>query len=141
MNERDTARDAARERQTRRTLGPDAACVVCGEDDPSLLESHHVAGWRNDGGLEGPLCFNDHRRVTEMLRAGGVSMAHPKSPLDRLAALLGGLAELLLLVAGRLKGWSEWLHRLMAALDEAFPEWRALMASIPAPVVFGTVQR
>jgi hypothetical protein len=110
--------------------------VICGEDDPALLDSHHIAGWRNDGGAEGPLCFNCHRKVTERLRRAGVTMTEPNSPLDRLVAILGGVAELLFLIAGRFKGWAIWLSSLMTALDVECPTWRTVMATIPPPIWF-----
>jgi hypothetical protein len=42
---------------------PPLACVVCEEDDPDLIEMHHVDG-RNNSEWKKPLCKNHHFKVT-----------------------------------------------------------------------------
>jgi 5-methylcytosine-specific restriction endonuclease McrA len=38
-------------------------CVECGEDNPTVIEMHHVDG-RNNSNWEIPLCKNCHTKVT-----------------------------------------------------------------------------
>lgn len=126
----DTANDHLRRERRRNKLGPDAACVVCGETDARVLESHHIAGRRNDHATMAVLCRNHHAAITDDLRTDGVPMTEPGSPFARLAAILGGLATLFRRLADTLAGWSEWLSRLDAAADDHL---RALASSLPAP--------
>ncbi|WP_292463472.1 HNH endonuclease signature motif containing protein [Methanolobus sp.] len=42
---------------------PPTACVVCGEDDPEVIEMHHVEGRNNSDWIE-PLCKNCHSKIT-----------------------------------------------------------------------------
>lgn len=39
-------------------------CVVCGEDDPDVIEMHHREGRSNSDNVE-PLCKNHHSKVTK----------------------------------------------------------------------------
>lgn len=39
------------------------SCVECGEDNPNLIEMHHVDG-RNNSDKEIPLCKNCHTKIT-----------------------------------------------------------------------------
>ncbi|AKB64377.1 HNH endonuclease signature motif containing protein [Methanosarcina mazei] len=39
-------------------------CVICGEDDPDLIEMHHISG-RNNSDQVQPLCKNCHFKVTK----------------------------------------------------------------------------
>lgn len=42
---------------------PRLACLECGENDPNVIEIHHVDG-RNNSDWEIPLCKNCHTKVT-----------------------------------------------------------------------------
>lgn len=141
MIDKDTARDAARENAHARRLGDNPACTMCGETDENVLimESHHIAGRRNDPDLTVWLCRNDHARVTESLRSGGVPMTQPAHPLEWLVATLGGLAGLFLMLARRLKGWAQWLSLFMVTLDEEAPQWREHSLDLPNPFSLGPV--
>lgn len=132
-------------RLTRRTskLGDNPVCALCGENDPVTLlyELHHIAGRANEPDLTARLCRNCHAKQTEALRAGGVSMDPPPTPLHQLAALLGGLAEFVAHLAASLTGWSRFVILLIDGLDEQFPAWRdgidqlvpaRLLAPLPA---------
>src|SRR5947209_8413847 len=113
----DTANDHLREARRAQRLGPDPACRICGTTDPRILEAHHIAGRRN-APLTDILCRNHHTAITDDLRVMGVPMSDPSQSsvpeLTRLAALLGGLAAFLRMVADSLAGWAEYLHRLSA---------------------------
>lgn len=40
-------------------------CAVCGENDPEVLEEHHVSGIANSP-VTVTLCLNHHRKVTDI---------------------------------------------------------------------------
>lgn len=64
------------------------ACICCGEDDPKVLEDHHVYG-RGYSDDVVPLCKNCHAKVT-----AGQNVLSPKarskaaSPVERLVYAL-----------------------------------------------------
>lgn len=38
-------------------------CVICGEDDPDVIEMHHIYGRSNSDQVQ-PLCKNCHSKIT-----------------------------------------------------------------------------
>ncbi|WP_321431132.1 HNH endonuclease signature motif containing protein [uncultured Methanolobus sp.] len=50
-------------KRQRRGKIPPTACIVCGEDNPDVIEMHHVDGRNNSDWIE-PLCKNCHFKVT-----------------------------------------------------------------------------
>jgi len=125
-------------REVRRLrLGNDVrACVLCGEVDHDLLrrasrrliEFHHLAGEANDPELGVFLCLTHHAWCTEAMRDAGVPLAHAESRslLERLVAVLQGLAIFFQLAATLLTVWADQLAAFVGALDENHPEWRRL---------------
>jgi hypothetical protein len=126
-------RTDARRARRERTLGPGAACALCGYANPdgllrvkcSLLEAHHVCARANDPELTVVLCRNCHAEVTEGQRAAGVSFGAPPTVLHQFVAALASLAVFLLDLGQRLAAWSEALAALVPKLDLALPEWRS----------------
>ncbi|WP_440948339.1 HNH endonuclease signature motif containing protein [Methanosarcina sp. T3] len=43
---------------------PSLCCVACGEDDPEVIEMHHIFG-RNNSDQVQPLCKNCHSKITK----------------------------------------------------------------------------
>jgi 5-methylcytosine-specific restriction endonuclease McrA len=39
-------------------------CVICGEDDPDVIEMHHIYGRSNSDQVQ-PLCKNCHSKITK----------------------------------------------------------------------------
>jgi hypothetical protein len=128
-------RTAARLQRRFDRLGEAPACVMCGETNPAVLdkvEGHHVVNRVNDPGLTVVLCANCHRAQTETLTAAGVPNRYPEppTPLERLVAVLAGLATFLLSVGVTLRDWARWLDefgRHLANhgvdLSDHFPAW------------------
>lgn len=119
----DPVRTAARLRRRIDRLGDDPACTLCGENNPAVLDSvqgHHVANRVNDPRLTVVLCANCHRTQTESLSTEGVPTRYtePPSPLERLAAVLTGIAAFLLSVGATLREWARWLDTFEARLRE-----------------------
>lgn len=121
MLDPEPVRTAARLQRRLDRLGDSPACVLCGESNPAVLdkvEGHHVVNRANDAGLTVVLCANCHRAQTESLAATGVptKYAEPAWPLERLAAVLAGLAAFLLNTGATLREWSRWLDELQTRL-------------------------
>jgi len=110
----------------RREFGDDPVCSVCGEGrDP--IEFHHLAGVANDLQLEAPVCANCHLSLGEDMRRLGVDLRHePKPLLERLLAVLRGLATFFRQLGDRLGQWADKLANLIRALDEKLPGWKEL---------------
>src|SRR4051812_21663153 len=116
--------DVRKLRRARR-LGPNAACVVCGETNPeqlqrvarSLLERHHLAGRANDSELTVVVCRNHHAQLSEAQRDSGTQLQQDRSrrPARRTAALLRGLADFAELSA---PSWRRHADELEATDDD-----------------------
>src|SRR4051812_6665246 len=112
MTEQNPIRNDARRASRERKLGHAATCMLCGEAQweslvtapKSLLEAHHVVGNANDVELTVPLCRNCHAKLTEQLRQNGTSMEQPRTILDRIVAILRGLAAFFRMLAEKLTG-------------------------------------
>jgi hypothetical protein len=111
--------------QRRREFGLNPVCVMCGETDPVVF--HHLAGEANDCWIEGPHCLNCHAREHDALRHLGVDLRHqPRTLLERLEAVLRGLAVFFRQLSDRLAEWASMLAAFIRALNERFPDWREL---------------
>lgn len=121
-----------RERKVRR-LPQDAACAICGETDPLLLEVHHVAGFANDPGMVAVLCLNHHRAQSADQRAAGIDLDsdHNRTLLERAVAWLRGLALLFAALTVACREMADRLAALTAELDANYPRWRELPEARP----------
>lgn len=121
-------------------LGTDApvSCALCGESDTNVLkratrrlvEFHHLAGVANDAELGVFLCLTHHGLCTELMREG-IPLRHAERRilLERIGAVLHGLAIFFGLASPVLHGLADDLTKQTSALDEACPGWRKLDAS------------
>ncbi len=50
-------------RRNKKGKKPPIACAICGEDDKSVIERHHVDGRNNSEWIK-PLCKNCHTKIT-----------------------------------------------------------------------------
>jgi hypothetical protein len=126
--------DDVRGLRRQRRLGGGAACVICGETVPvvllrarrSLLEQHHIGGDANDSGLTVVVCRNHHAVLTEAGRVSGIALDRraERSSLERLEAVLRGLADFFELLARTLRYWAVELATTVRRLDARWPDWR-----------------
>jgi hypothetical protein len=126
--------DDVRGLRRQRQLGPDAVCVICGETNPavllrvrrSLLEQHHLGGEANDPELTVIVCRNHHAVVTEAGRVSGIELGRgaERSSLERLEAVLRGLADFFEMLGRALRHWAEELATTVRRLDARWPGWR-----------------
>ena len=138
MNPNPIANDARRARRARR-LPPDARCLFCGQDNPvvlspakaklpdSVLEEHHVVGWRVDEDLTAVVCANCHLLNHELLRTAGVDLKRPsKNLLEQLLTWLTAIGTFLHALADSAHHLAARLGALLTALDHHQPTWRTL---------------
>lgn len=125
---------ARRHESKRQRLGsPDSRCLSCGCLDVEalfavsvselpgwFLEQHHLAG-RAASDFTITLCRNCHALLTDWQEDWDERLRHPKTPVERLAALLQGLVDWLVQqakklteLAVRLHEWVRWLLGGMA---------------------------
>jgi hypothetical protein len=77
-------------------------CATCGESDPHCLEDHHIAG-RHYGGTVALICRNCHRKLSDAQKDHPKPSQDPPSLMEHVGHFLLGLADLLLLLVGKLK--------------------------------------
>ncbi len=123
---------ARRHESKRQRLGsPAPVCLSCGcrdieallavpvADLPTwFLEQHHLAKHASD--FRVPLCRNCHAILTDWQGEWDERLRHPRTSIERLAALLQGLVDWLVQqakklteLAARLQAWVRWLLRGM----------------------------
>lgn len=71
-------------------------CVVCGEDDPEVIEMHHLYGKSNSDRVI-PLCKNHHTKVTrEQNKLSPKVRSGNASPEQKIAFLIVSFGALLI---------------------------------------------
>jgi hypothetical protein len=92
---KDTYRKTVERQRRDRTVT--TACVICGEDDPRVIELHHLDG-RNNSDETIPLCKNHHTIVTDdQNKVPPNARSKKASPQEKIGYLLvthGSLLEL-----------------------------------------------
>ena len=128
---------AARAARRTRTLPPHAACAICGERNPvvleatkrgrSVLEQHHVFGEANDPDTIVVLCRNHHAIATaDQVDIGALRPGVAPSALERLSSALKSLAMFLVQLANGIYKFALDIIRTVKVLDENYPNWRTL---------------
>jgi hypothetical protein len=122
----DPIRADVRRARARRRTPPGSVCVYCGEQNPLLLQAHHVAGNANDKALTVVLCRNHHHLNTLGHLDLGVDLAPAEDALDvdLLIGVLRGLAVFFVLLAEVLVAWADRLDARVHSLDANCPTWR-----------------
>jgi hypothetical protein len=93
----------------------------------SLLEQHHLGGEANDPELTVVVCRNHHAVLTEAGRVSGIELDRrtERHSLERLEAVLRGVADLFELLAHALRHWAVEIATTVRRLDTHSPEWRS----------------
>ena len=125
MNPRQTA---GREERRLQKLGGANACAFCGESNLEclrILENHHVGGRVNDPQTKIPLCFNCHRKATEMQMQEEAILSRQPTPLEAIVAVISCWIAFLESCCQTLRAWLERLNEFIRFLDESYVDWRA----------------
>ena len=83
------------------------ACAVCGEDRPTILERHHIAGRKYDPATM-ILCKNHHALITDTQKDFPPNTDSP-SELECIGRMLINLAELFRMLVEKLKEFGTYL--------------------------------
>jgi hypothetical protein len=130
--EKEIARLTKAEKRLQLLGDDDPRCGLCGYNKNSRnVEKHHVAGRKNSK-LTVPLCRNCHGDVSDRQEEQAPDFRSNESndPLVRQAAMLQGVALLLIVLAVALMAWSEWNYRASADLATAYgAEWYTVIAA------------
>jgi hypothetical protein len=120
-DERTFKRNPARETEIRRERRREAAierlgannpaCVICGENDPRVLEKHHLEGQAYGDSLV-PVCRNCHRKLSDLQKDHPDKITEIPGPLEKIAHLLLGLADLFELVVSTFREFAAYLIEL-----------------------------
>lgn len=117
-----------RRERARRKLPTGAACAICGESNPLVLEVHHIAGRANLPEETVVLCLNHHRQQSADQRAAGINLENgpARSLVDRAAAWLRGLALFFAALSDACRDMADRLGRFASGLDANYPGWRQM---------------
>ncbi len=121
--EHDPIQNDARRARRERTLGPDAACILCGTTTPeallrvnrSLLEAHHVVTQAHDDALTLPVCRNCHALLTEGQHLHGVIFQQRSTIPERIAVILTALSAFFHTLGDTLATWAASLTTFIGA--------------------------
>lgn len=86
-------REARRQRAIERLGIKNPVCLFCPENDPVVLERHHLAGQAYDQSTV-VVCRNHHRKLSDLQKDHPEKIADPPDPLEIIAHFLLGLADL-----------------------------------------------
>ena len=109
--EREVFRDKRRRAALRRLQCDDPICVICGEDDPLVLELDHNAG-RKHHDTTSITCRNCHGKRTERQREQPKGGADPRNPLEVIGRWLLSIAEYFEGMVATLRRFGEFLIKL-----------------------------
>jgi hypothetical protein len=112
--ETEIRRESRRQRALERLGCSNPACIRCGENDPLLLEKHHLEG-QEFGNTLVIVCRNCHRKLSDRQKDHPEKIGEPPDKLEAIAHFLLGLADLFELLIGRLREFARHL------LDRANP--------------------
>lgn len=132
MIDEDPIRTDGRRRRKQQRLGSShPVCLVCNCSDiaaltdvtpewlkergvivpPGLMEMHHVVGQKHDSDFVVALCLNCHRKVTEALDQGQITMQPKRDSRELVALMLDALAIFLDMLVAAVRRWAELLRK------------------------------
>jgi hypothetical protein len=91
--EKELRREARRQRAIERLGIRNPSCIYCGENDPLVLERHHLAG-KDYGTGTVVVCRNHHRKLSDRQKDYPEKITEIPDALEAIAHFLLGLADL-----------------------------------------------
>lgn len=102
MKSTDCAMESRKRRRLEQLSSQDPYCATCGEADWRTLELHHVAGRKYDD-VCAVICRNCHRKLSDDQLGHSASAMDAAPHLISIGHFLLGLADMLRLVAAKLR--------------------------------------
>lgn len=93
MDQHELKRERRKQRALERLGSNNSRCILCGYDDPTALELHHVAG-RAFGDELVVVCRNHHRALSDHQNDHPPQRDKHPDEIERTAHFLKGLADL-----------------------------------------------
>ena len=121
-------RTARRGEKQRRRVPPGDVCCFCGEDDPRVLQQHHVMGRAHEPDVTVTSCLNDHAKATDGKLREEVPLSATDNVFDRVAAIFDALAAFFRFLAESLNRLAVQMRSSIGKLDAQHPEWRATLS-------------
>ena len=108
MSEKEMKRETRRQKAFDR-LGTDhPMCACCPETDWRCMELHHLEG-EDFGKTLIVVCRNCHRKLSDAQKDHPTKSGEPPTSTERIGHFLMGLADLFLLLAGKLWEFGQYL--------------------------------
>ena len=102
MNDIELRRERRRQRVLERLGSNNPRCVVCGYDDPHVLQRHHIAGRAFDDESV-VVCANHHGPLSDWQKDHPRQHGRQPSDFERIGHFLLGLADLFEMLLKRLR--------------------------------------
>jgi hypothetical protein len=106
--EMEIRRQARRRRALERLGSKYPACVICGENDPLVLELHHTEGQKFGNTLV-PVCRNCHRKLSDLQKNHPEKISDPPDELEIIAHALLGRADFAEILAAQDRKFAQQL--------------------------------
>lgn len=106
QKETEINREARRQRAIERLGVKNPRCIHCGEDDPLVLECHHLSG-QAFGKETIVVCRNHHRKLSDSQKDHPSKIQDPPDRLEVIAHFLLGVADLFELLIRKLREFAQ----------------------------------
>jgi hypothetical protein len=119
--ETEIRRESRRQRALERLGVDNPKCIYCDEDDPLVLERHHLGGQAYDGATV-IVCRNHHRKLSDRQKDHPEKIGDPPDKLEAIGHFLLGLADLSELLIKKLREFAAVLLDRANTTRDNLPE-------------------
>lgn len=100
--------EARKQKRLERLGSNHRVCIICGEDDDTCLELHHIAG-KDYGDDLCTVCRNCHRKLSDSQRDHPAMIGKTPVTLEMIGHLLLNLADFFSMLLDRLREYGYYL--------------------------------